>query len=151
MKKLDKKIDRAIPFVFVGGILGSILRYGIFTSLDVIRNNRAIMEGEKGYSNLIDLIYYLPLASIFVNLIGSFILAFIARCLLGRIKPNTYKLLATGLIGSFTTFSTFSRDFCQLALDGHTILALIYAFISMAGGISMAILGNILGKKVNKC
>lgn len=151
MKKLDKKIDRAIPFVFVGGILGSILRYGIFTSLDVIRNNRAIMEGEKGYSNLIDLVYYLSLASIFVNLIGSFILAFIARCLLGRIKPNTYKLLATGLIGSFTTFSTFSRDFCQLALDGHTILALIYAFISMAGGISMAMLGNILGKKVNKC
>lgn len=146
--------DQSIPYIFLGGLVGSILRFGVFTGLDDLVNHRSkliVINPNHVEGLLISLLHYLPIGTLVVNLLGSFVLALLARCLLGRIRPHFYNLFATGLIGSFTTFSTFSRDFCQLVLDGHPIPGLIYIFLSIFGGLLMAILGNNLGKKVSKC
>jgi CrcB protein len=49
--------------------------------------------------------------------------------------------LATGILGSFTTWSTFMADTHQLAVDGFEVLAAVYVLGATAAGIAAAALG----------
>lgn len=53
-----------------------------------------------------------PYSTLFVNIVGSFILGVIAGMALGRIAvPETVRLLVgVGFCGAFTTFSTFAVE-----------------------------------------
>lgn len=150
----NSKYDQSLPYIFMGGLIGSLLRFVVFTRLDGLTDHKPdliVIKANHVEGLFLSLFHYLPMATLVVNLIGSFALALLARCLLVRLRPQIYNLFATGLIGSFTTFSTFSKDFCQLVLDGHPIPGLIYILVSIFGGLLMAVIGNNLGKKVNKC
>jgi CrcB protein len=85
----------------------------------------------------------LPYGTLTVNLLGSFLLSFIAYSSSLRWKlPRPYLLaINTGCIGSFTTFTTFSVETINLIEAGHFITALGYVLVSVTGGLTLSWLG----------
>ncbi|NNK40677.1 MAG: fluoride efflux transporter CrcB [Winogradskyella sp.] len=111
--------------VFLGGGLGSALRYGV---------GLFFQDSKTDF----------PIATFAVNIIGSFligiILGFVAKN--DTLSTNYTLLLATGFCGGFTTFSAFayenhlflkSGDFGQLAL--YTIGSLVIGFLAVFAGL----------------
>lgn len=104
--------------VGIGGIFGALCRYGIGTLIH----------------NLSVSIF--PYGTLTVNLFGSFLLGFVAYSSLLRWNLPRHYLLAvnTGLVGSFTTFSTFSVETVNLIMQEQYKTALSYQIISLVVG-----------------
>lgn len=113
---------KTIMAVGIGGVIGTLLRYTV--SLTFMTNS--------GF----------PLATLLVNLSGCFILSFILTfsSLKWKSQPLFITAFNVGVIGSFTTFSTFVVEVAQL-LPSHLGLTLLYASGSLVGGIICAFIG----------
>lgn len=111
---------RLLALVAVGGAVGTLGRWGVAEALPAAR----------GW----------PLATLTVNLVGSFVLGLLLESLLLR-GPETprrqaWRLgLGTGFCGGFTTYSSFAVDVDRLLVDGATGTALLYALVSLVGGL----------------
>ncbi|WP_125008352.1 fluoride efflux transporter FluC [Lentilactobacillus kosonis] len=101
-----------------------------------------------GVDNLIS-VSNLPLATLLINLSGCFLLALINTTIAisQRFPAQLSLAMGTGMIGAFTTFSTFSIEIVKLFINHHPIIALMYLILSIGLGIILASLGNLLGKK----
>ncbi|MGD6974523.1 fluoride efflux transporter CrcB [Bacillus altitudinis] len=112
-----------------GGIIGSLLRYylGVFT------------HSWWGYN--------FPLGTLLINLIGCFVLGWFTNKIvrLKQFHPYVLAALGTGLVGSFTTFSTFSVETVILIQHHSAELALLYVLLSLFGGLLMSWLGYEIG------
>jgi CrcB protein len=81
---------------------------------------------------------HLPLPTLLVNLVGSFALG----CLVGSgVTAPTITLAGTGLIGAFTTFSTFIREGHALSTAGDHGRAVLYVVLSLGFGLAAALAG----------
>ncbi|SDK06661.1 CrcB protein [Sediminibacillus albus] len=111
-------------FVGLAGALGSMLRYGVGILLFPA-----------------DAVF--PFSTLTVNLIGSFLLAWLTKHLFTNLNiPTTAKTaIGTGFVASFTTFSTLSVETIELVENGMLILASLYILVSILGGLSMSMLG----------
>lgn len=113
-------------YILVGaaGFLGAALRYSIGVFL---------FQGSAVF----------PFATLTVNLLGSFLLAWLTTGLMVRfsLPAHIKTALGTGFVGSFTTFSTLSVETAALFLDGKTALAVLYIAASIFGGLWMSRLG----------
>ncbi|EAF2355356.1 fluoride efflux transporter CrcB [Listeria monocytogenes] len=91
-----------------------------------------------------------PSATLAVNLIGCFLLAFLMQFLAEKSRISLVILngIGTGFIGAFTTFSAFSLDTIQLIQNGAWVLALSYVLASFIGGLIMVKLGRMLSNKL---
>lgn len=89
-----------------------------------------------------------PLATLIVNLLGCFLLAFITYFFtqFSSIPAIVASAIGTGIIGSFTTFSTFALESTSLIQDGNYLSALGYILASLFGGL----IASALGYKVSK-
>ena len=89
-----------------------------------------------------------PIGTLFINFIGSFIIGILASNLESRGTSYIFikYFLIIGILGSFTTFSTFSLETIQLVNDKKLFLSLVYIFLS----ISLCILGAFFGFNINK-
>jgi len=116
-------------YVGIGGAIGALLRYTI--SLFFVINDTNF-----------------PYSTLFVNMLGSFLLAYITYGLFEKIKVKQLIKLAitTGFFGSFTTFSALSVETLELAQEGQILHALLYVFISLFGGILATYLGYLISK-----
>lgn len=101
--------------VFVGSGIGGALRYGT----QVL----ALRLGWTGF----------PVATLTVNVVGSFLIGLVAGYAMERAQfPPAWRLfLATGLLGGFTTFSSFSLDVATLWERGRVGLAATYVLASV--------------------
>ncbi|WP_173917365.1 fluoride efflux transporter CrcB [Halobacillus sp. Marseille-Q1614] len=92
---------------------------------------------------------YFPFSTLSVNLIGSFFLAWFTYTAFTKLQMSSQlkTAAATGFLGSFTTFSTFSLETVILLENSEFLLALIYVTLSMTGGYSLSYLGCLLGKR----
>lgn len=92
-----------------------------------------------------------PLATLIANLSGAFVLGWFTMYIvkMKRFSPHLLTALGTGLIGSFTTFSTFSVETVGLLRDSYTGLAFTYVFSSVVGGLVMSAFGYNLGKRLH--
>ena len=92
-----------------------------------------------------------PIGTVLVNVVGSFfmgILHFFFTNYLDFISPQTRLLLATGLLGGFTTFSAFSLDAFRLINASQFGLALLYIASSILFSILAIFLGFYLAKLI---
>lgn len=83
-----------------------------------------------------------PFGTLAVNLVGAFVLAALFGAALGA---NAYRIAGTGLIGGFTTFSTWALESHRLGEDGQLGLGLLNFAVSLALGITMAWAGRHVG------
>lgn len=87
-----------------------------------------------------------PWATFWINVAGSFVLGAVLVVVVSR--PLLRPFLATGVIGAFTTFSTYAVDTVLLTKDGHVLRALGYGFGSPVAGVAVAYLGLRAGRLV---
>jgi CrcB protein len=75
-----------------------------------------------------------PWSTLFVNVVGAFLMGALIEALAlkfsGSLELRT--LLATGVLGGFTTFSAFSMDFVVLMQRQELVLAAVYVAASVA-------------------
>lgn len=117
---------RRVLYIFLLAFIGGILR-GFFT----------LLAGDDHF-----------IATIIINLIGAFALAFITGVLpyLIEISNDLMTGLSVGLVGGFTTFSTFSFDSVNLFLNHKIGIGLLYVLVSLIGGLILAHIGTKLGQ-----
>ena len=108
-------------WVFVGGGLGSLARYGI--SLGV----------GKVYSA------HFPLATFISNLLACLILGITIYLFKDKIAAQHWlaPLVVTGFCGGFSTFSTWSKETLDLFQQGNTAWAMVNIFVSIVMGIGI--------------
>jgi CrcB protein len=84
-----------------------------------------------------------PWGTLLINLVGSFVLGFYLALATERFsgRPTTRLFVATGFLGAFTTFSTFSYETIQLLARGATMAALAYVAASLLLGLAAAVIG----------
>lgn len=111
--------------VALGGALGSVLRYMVGLWVNAHWSN------------------YFFIATLSVNLLGSLVIG----CLYGLflLRPEIPEAIRigsmVGILGGFTTFSSFSLETFRLLQSGHVLTALSYIVLSLVGGIVAAWLG----------
>ena len=96
--------------VGVGGAIGSVARWGV---------SEAMPTG--GASEV-------PWATITVNLLGAFVLG---AMMAGTLQTETLLLFGTGMLGGFTTMSTFGVETVRLIESGNPSTALIYIALNL--------------------
>jgi CrcB protein len=84
----------------------------------------------------------LPLGILAVNLSGAFLLGVVVGA---AVHGDRYSLVATGLLGSYTTFSTWVFDSHRLTRDGSGGAAALNLAASLALGLLAVWLGHELG------
>lgn len=117
---------KTLFFVGLGGFAGSILRYTVSNWV------------QKAFS-----FFHLPLGTLAVNMLGCLIIGFMFGWS-EHIKVLTTEqrlFIITGVLGSFTTFSTFGNDTLILMRNHHLAPALLNVFIHVIIGVSAVWLG----------
>ena len=89
-----------------------------------------------------------PLSTLFINILGSFIIGLLMNYLeYKNISENFIRyFLIIGLLGSYTTFSTFSFDAVDLINNRKFLLSFFYIFLSVSSCILFAFLGYNINK-----
>ncbi len=121
---------RAFLLVGVGGAVGSMVRYWVWT----------VVAPRSGA---------FPWATMAVNLTGSFLLGFLAGLLAGRVDDVVRFGIFFGLLGGYTTFSTFSVDTIELFRVGEVIPAVMNVVLSVAIGLLAAWVGIAAGEAIS--
>lgn len=83
-----------------------------------------------------------PLGILAINLTGTLVLGFVAGAAL---EGEALVIVAGGVLGSFTTFSTWILDSHRLATAGHTHLVWLNLGLSLVAGFAAIVLGHWLG------
>ena len=91
-----------------------------------------------------------PAGTLIVNLLGCFLAGLMAYLMFERfvVSPTTRTVLLIGLLGGFTTFSSFGLQSFNLLRDGEVGLALANILVSNTVGIFMVWLGYSVAKFV---
>ena len=79
-----------------------------------------------------------PWGTLAVNASGSFVLGVVADAVTG----DTYRLLATGLLGAYTTFSTWMLESQRLGEDGRLRLGVANFALSLLVGVAAVWIGR---------
>jgi fluoride exporter len=112
-----------VAVVMVGGAVGTAARYGLGQRFPV------------GASSF-------PVVTLVENVAGAAVLGLLLTVLMVRELPDWWRLLlATGVLGSFTTFSTFATEVVLLVRDGAAATAVAYTAATMVLGIAAAAMG----------
>src|SRR5690606_11150279 len=102
--------------VFLGAGLGGVMRHAV--NLGALRS-----FGANSF----------PFGTLGINVVGSFAMGVVVQYFIVRAGlPQTFRLfLTTGVIGGFTTFSTFSLETALLIERGQSLHAGVYAAASV--------------------
>ncbi len=118
--------------VFLGGGLGSLLRYRLGRTLPATLNGTAF-----------------PLSILLVNVLASAVLGFVAGWLSWRGGNESWRLLlGVGVCGGLSTFSSFSQDNLALLQQGRAGTALLNIGLNVLGCLLASAGGWALAKGV---
>jgi CrcB protein len=115
---------RALPLIALGGAIGALGRYGLARAFPVAAGT-------------------FPTPTLIINVAGAFLLAGVLETLARRGDPDHWLrlLLGIGVLGAFTTFSTFATELALLWRGGDELVAVEYAVVSVVGGSVAVLLG----------
>jgi CrcB protein len=115
--------------VAAGGALGAPIRYELSARVHIAAGS-------------------FPWATFWINVSGSFLLGLLLTFVLERWPPTRYvrPFLAIGVLGAYTTFSTYSVETDLLLRDGHVALGVVYALGSLVAGGAAVYLGIVAGR-----
>jgi fluoride exporter len=120
-------LPRILSAVALGGVIGSLARYGLA---------EAFPHGTGDF----------PWSTFAANVLGCFAIGVLLTRLTPRSHPLLRPFLGTGILGGFTTFSTFAVDTEKL-LHGHEVVALVYYFGTVTAALLAAMLGEWAGQR----
>ena len=114
--------------VAIGGAVGALARHGVSTAMVAAFGPR------------------FPLGTLVVNVAGSFAMGWLFAFFTGRmdISPELRLALTTGLLGAFTTFSTFSVETLVLLQADRWAAGVANVLLSVALCLGAAWLGTLL-------
>jgi fluoride exporter len=115
-----------LVYIALFGALGSLARYGI-----------GLLGASYGL--------LFPWGTLLINILGSFILGFVATLALqNQVSETTRLAIAVGFCGAFTTFSTFEFEVMNAILEGRVFTAIIYVTSSLILGLIAVFIGRVL-------
>jgi len=117
----------SVLYVALGGALGSVSRYLLGT-------------WTQSLSKSIDF----PYGTLTVNLIGCFVIGLLSQLAESRgvFTPESRAFIFIGILGGFTTFSSFGNDTINLLRDGETFNALANVGANVILGLLLVWLGR---------
>lgn len=123
---MDGEQAGLLALVALGGAIGSVLRYAA---------SGWLTQGD------------FPWGTFFVNLSGSFLLAFLFFLALqqGGLSPSARALLFIGLFGGYTTMSTFGLETVAMLAEGQWLLGAANVFLNAGLCVGGAVLGRAVG------
>ncbi|MHB8790594.1 MAG: fluoride efflux transporter CrcB [Desulfobulbaceae bacterium] len=112
-----------------GGCIGSILRYLVSGWVQERSGSIAFPYGTTA-----------------VNLSGCFVIGLLSWLVEARslFSPETRAFLLIGLLGGFTTFSTFGNETLNLLRSNRVEMAMLYAGVHVIAGIGMVWAGRLV-------
>ncbi|OGT20941.1 MAG: camphor resistance protein CrcB [Gammaproteobacteria bacterium RBG_16_57_12] len=121
-----------ILVIAAGGALGSLLRFWASGGVHALAG--------RGF----------PYGTLFVNVTGSLLMGFLYVWLLERtaLAPEWRAFLLVGLLGGFTTFSSFSIETLNLIESGAMVKAGVNIILSVTVCIGAAWFGVLLGRQL---
>ena len=116
--------------VGVGGFVGAVARYGV--------------------SRLLSFAPHTAWSTLAVNVVGAFLLGLLMGTSgrWGSLSDPVRSFLIVGLLGSFTTFSTFSWEAIELFRSGQIRAGSLYILISLLLGLAAGASGYWLTRRV---
>jgi len=116
-------------YIGVGGFMGAIARFWLSGRVQDL-------SGSIGF----------PYGTLAINLVGCFLLGILSYLIdvRGMFTPEVRSLLIVGLLGAFTTFSTFSMETFNLLAAGESVRALLNISSSVIFGLAAVWAGRML-------
>jgi CrcB protein len=114
-------------WIAAGGAVGTLARFGL--------------AGVINQSNH-------PWGTVTVNLLGSLTLGLLVGLWEGSPPADHQLAITIGVLGGFTTFSTFALDTIGLWESGEGGLALLTVAVSVVGGLAAAVAGLAMARVV---
>lgn len=117
--------------VGVGGFIGSVLRYLVSAYLH---------QSNKDF----------PYGTLAVNVVGCFVIGFLTHLVEthGMFEENTRNFMFVGILGGFTTFSSFGNETVKLARDSQMLNALANVGANVILGLVAVWLGRALAAAI---
>lgn len=128
----------SLLLVFLGGGIGSVLRYMISMLGQHMKLNPISWWGQT----------LLPWPTLIANVIGCLLIG-LFYSLSDKLgwSADTRLLLTTGLCGGFTTFSTFSNEGLSLLRSDHIGMFILYFALTLILGLAAVWFGSMIGSK----
>jgi len=128
-------MDRLLPVVLVGvgGFIGSVFRYGVSGLLQRLGNGIGF-----------------PVGTFTVNILGALLIGLFSELaeMRGAFSPEMRAFLFVGVLGGFTTFSTFVNETLNLWRDGQVVWACVNVCGQVIVGLVAVWLGRMVGQMI---
>lgn len=124
---------KELILIGIGGGVGAICRFLLSRAIHLI----------SGFT--------FPYGTLVINVLGSFLMALLSVLIIDRVaewSTELRALLLIGLLGGFTTFSTFSYEVVDLWENGEELKMAFYLFLSILLCIGGAFGGLAIGRKL---
>ncbi len=119
-----------LMYIGFGGFLGAISRFVISNFIQ----------------RQVNILF--PIGTLSVNILGSFIIGFMAMFFQNIIEPEYKALVITGFLGALTTFSTFSLENVNMLQDGDYSRFALNIILNVTLTLGATISAIILFKKI---
>jgi CrcB protein len=126
---------RYIALVFVGGALGTTVRYLVAAAIPPVAG--------------------LPIGTFVINIVGAFVLGMLLETLALRgsdtgMRRNARLFAGTGILGGFTTYSAFAVDADGLIMAQNLGGSILYAIVTIVVGALASVAGIALAARLGR-